>query len=219
MFKKIVIILMVCFCPASAHAVTYDDILAHKASPSRPFWGDHYQHKNVRWVLHQPYFEGATNDQLKEMEQEALEAVDERGQIDIGAVDLDGDGNDEYIKVIWTAYGGPAKGLVIDIYQDKELKSKIGSMNPQAEGYHPNFIVADIDSDKAPEIVTFAGVPDTAMSGSVDDDKPFEPRFADRFLKVSIYKYQDGDVKLSRQYLTRGKYEPYYLPADGKLPD
>jgi hypothetical protein len=79
--------------------------------------------------------------------------------------------------------------------------------------------VADIDSDKALEIVTFAGVPDPNMSGMVDDTKPFEPRFADRFLKVSVYKYQDGAVKLSRQYLTKGKYEPHYLPADGKLPE
>jgi len=204
--------------PAIAQAITYDDILAHKASTSRPFWGDHYQYEHVRWVSHQPYFEGATDEQLKEMEQEALEAVDERGQIDIGVVDLDVDGKDEYIKVIWTAYGGPAKGLVIDVYQDKELKSKIGSINPQAEGYHPNFIVANIDSDKAIEIVTFAGVPDPAMSGSVDDNKPFEPRFADRFLKVSIYKYQDGDLKLSGQYLTKGKYEPHYVPVNTGLP-
>lgn len=134
-------------------------------------------------------------------------------------MDLDGDGKDEYIKAIWTAYGGPAKGLVIDVYRNKELNNKIGSLDPQAERYHPNFIVADIDSDRTLEIVTFAGVPDPAMSGSVDDDKPFEPRFADRFLKVSIYMYQDGDLKLSRQYLTKGKYEPHYLPSDGKLPE
>jgi len=220
MMKRMAVFVMVaCFMPAIAQAVTYDDILAHKASSSRPFWGDHYQYEHVRWISHQPYFEGGTNEQMKEMEKEALEAVDERGQIDIGAVDLDADGKDEYIKVIWTAYGGPAKGLVIDVYQDKELKTKIGSINPQAEGYHPNFIVADIDSDKVLEIVTFAGIPDSEMSGSVDDDKPFEPRFADRFLKVSIYKYQGGDVRLSRQYLTKGKYEPHYVPGEGVLPE
>ena len=220
MMKKLVVLVIVaCFTPAIAQAVTYDDILAHKASVSRPYLGDHYQYEHIRWISHEPYFEGATAEQMKELEEEALEAVDERGQIDIGVVDLDADGKDEYIKVIWTAYGGPAKGLVIDVYGDKELKNKIASLSPQSEGYHPNFIVTDTDSDKALEIVTFTGVPDPAMSGAVDDDKPFEPRFADRFLKVSIYKYQNGAVNLSRQYQTKGKYEPHYLPVDGKLPE
>lgn len=220
MMKKWAVLLIVaCLIPAIAQAVTYDDILAHKASGSRPYWGDHYQYEHIRWISHEPYFEGATAEQMKELEEDALEAVDERGQIDIGAVDLDVDGKDEYLKVIWTAYGGPAKGLVIDVYRDKELNNKIGSISPQADGYHPNFMVADIDSDKALEIVSFAGVPDPAMSGAVDDDKPFEPRFADRFLKVSIYKYQDGAVKLSRQYQTKSKYEPHYMPVDGKLPE
>lgn len=56
------------------------------------------------------------------------------------------------------------------------------------------------------------------MSGMVDDKKPFEPRFADRFLRVSIYKYKDGTLKLNRQYLTKGKFEPHYVPVDKGLP-
>jgi hypothetical protein len=219
MRKTLILLIVACFLPAIVQAVTYDDILVNKASESRPYWGDHYKYEHIRWISHEPYFEGATAEQMKELEEEALEAIDERGQIDIGAVDLDADGKDEYIKVIWTAYGGPAKGLVIDVYTDKELKNKIASLSPQSEGYHPNFIVADIDSDKALEIVTFAGVPDLDMSGAVDDDKPFEPRFANRFLQVSVYKYQDGAMNLSRQYRTDGKYEPHYLITDGKLPE
>lgn len=216
--KKHIFIALIFFFPLWAHAVTYDDILAHKASSSKPYWGDYYQYKNIKWISHQPYFEGATDEQMKELEKAALEEVDDRGQIDIGSVDFNGDGKEHYLKVIWTAYGGPAKGLLIEEYQDKALKNKIATISPQSEGYHPNFKVEDVDSDGKLELITFAGVPDPNMSGMVDDKKPFEPRFADRFLRVSIYKYKDGTLKLSRQYLTKGKFEPHYMPPDTKLP-
>lgn len=220
MIKIIIIFLMVCFFPLSAHAVSYDDILAHKASTSKPFWGDYYQYKNIEWISHAPFMEGATDEAMKEMEQEALKPddereLDDRGQIDIGSVDFNGDGKAVYLKVIWTAYGGPAKGLVIEAYQDKALKNKIATVSPQSEGYHPNFKVEDVDADGKLELITFAGVPDPNMSGMVDDKKPFEPRFADRFLRVSIYKYKDGALKLSKQYLTKDKFEPHYVPEIG----
>lgn len=75
-----------------------------------------------------------------------------------------------------------------------------------------------MDSDGLLELITFAGVPDPNMSPAVDDDKPFEPRFANRFLRVSIYKFTEGTLKLDRQYLTTGKYEPHYLPFGKELP-
>nr|MBU1327898.1 hypothetical protein [Candidatus Omnitrophota bacterium] len=203
--------------PVLAHAVTYDDILVHKASDSRPFLGDHYEYKNIKWISHKPYFEGATDEQMKEMEQEMLEAVDERGQIDVGSVDFDGNGENEYLKARWTGYGGPAKGLIIEVYQDKELKNQIGFVNPQRKGYHPNFKVEDVDKDGSLELITFAGVPDPNMSSMYGDVKPFEPRFADRFLNVSIYKFTNGTLELSRQYLTKDKYEPHYIPDEGVL--
>lgn len=218
MIKKIFIVLMVCFFPTLAHAVTYDDILEHKANSSKPYWGDYYQYKNIKWISHQPYFEGATDEQMKELEKAAIEEVDDRGQIDVGSVDFNSDGKAVYLRVIWTAYGGPAKGLVIEAYQDKALKNRIATVSPQNEGYHPNFKVEDVDSDGKLELITFAGVPDPNMSGMVEDKKPFEPRFADRFLRVSIYKYKDGTLKLSRQYLTKVKYEPHYVPVDKGLP-
>jgi len=207
-------------CPISASAVTYDDILAHKASDSRPFWGDYYKYKNIKWISHKPYFEGATDEQMKAMEQEMLEAVDERGQIDIGSVDFDGNGENEYLKVRWTGYGGPAKGLIIEVYQDKELKNQIGFISPQRKGYSPNFKVEDVDSDGLLELITFSGVPDPNMSNKYGDDKPFEPRFASMFLNVSIYKFVDGLLELNRQYLTKDKYEPHYMPEGARaLPE
>lgn len=113
----------------------------HKANSSKPFLGDYYQYENIKWISHQPYFEGASAEQMNAMAEAALEEVDDRGQIDIGSVDFKGDGKEEYRKVIWTAYGGPAKGLVIEVYQDKDLKNKIATVSPQSEGYHPNLKV------------------------------------------------------------------------------
>ncbi len=217
--KIFILIIAIILYPISAHAITYDQILAHKASISKPYWGDYYEYKNVKWLSHTPSFlVDLTEEQMEELTKEALTAVDERGQIDIGSVDFDGDGKDEYIKVIWTAYGGPAKGLIIDIYTDKRLENKIISVNPQSEGYHPNFKIEDIDSDGFLELVTFTGVPDLAMSGAGNDEKPFEARFADRFLRVSIYKYEDSMLKLSQQYLTKEKFGPHYVPVDVGLP-
>ncbi len=216
--KKIIMLIALSLFSVSAYAVTYDQILEHKASTAKPFWGDYYEYKNIKWISHKLYFEGATDEQMKEMEQEAVDAVDERGQIDVGSVDFNGDGKNEYLKVIWTAYGGPAKGLVIEVYHDKNLKNKIASVSPESEGYHPNFKVEDVDGDGSLELVTFAGVPDPNMSSMVDDTKPFEPRFADRFLSASIYKYKNGTLALSRKYLTKEKFEPHYVPIGKGLP-
>ncbi len=210
MKKGVVLAVVACFMPALAQAVTFEDILANKASASRPYWGEHYQYENIRWISHMPYFEGLTDEEMAELEQEALQgALDERGQIDIGAVDFNRDGVDEYLKVIWTAYGGFARGLILEVYKDKELTDKIVSIRPQDDGYYPNFQIADIDLDGSLEIITFAGVPDPNMSARAGDGKPFEPRFVKRFLKVSVYKYQEGAFHLHSQHVTNEKFAPH----------
>jgi len=217
--KTIILVLALSFFPVTAYAVTYEQILEHKASTSRPFWGDVYKYKNIEWISHKIYFEGVSEKRLKEIEQEMLEAVDERGQIDVGKVDLNGDGRPEYLKVIWTAYGGPAKGLIIEPYDDEALKNRIGLAEPRTEGYHPNFKIEDVDKDGVLELITFVGIHDPKLPYLSDGDKPFEARFSDRYLEVRIYKYKNGTFRLSRKYTTKKKYEPHYLPKGDGLPE
>jgi len=208
--------------PFLAYAVSFEEIIVHKPSTSRPFWGNHYEYKNIDWISHVPHFEylkGLSEAQIKEVEQEWAEAIDERGQIDIGSVDFNDDGQREYLKVIWTAYGGPARGLVIEVYADEELQNKIASIDPQKDGYHPNFKIDDIDGDNSLELITFSGVSDPNMSNLYSDDKPFEGRFSNRALLVSIFKYKSSRFELDRQYVTNNKYEPHFVPDEGVLPE
>jgi hypothetical protein len=209
--KKILVFLAVLsFFPfAPAFAVTYDQLLAHHPSTTGPFWGQYCQYKNIQWLSHKPYFEGATDQQMKEAEQDAMDGeLDDRGQIDVGSVDFAGNGKKEYLKVIWTAYGGPAKGLIIEIYSDKALKHKIVAVSLEKDGDSPNFKIEAVDGHGSLELITFVGIP------ANDND----PRFDDMILQVKVFKYNNGKLELIRQYQTKNKYEPFYLPPPGVLP-
>jgi hypothetical protein len=217
MLKQVIILFIISALPVTVHAVTYDDILVHKASASRPFWGDHYEYKNIEWISHEPYFKGLDEEQLKGLAEEAVYAVDERGQIDIGKVDFNSDGKDAYIKAMWTAYGGPARGLVIEVYQDEALTDKIATISPQSEGYNPNFQIEDIDGDGLLELITFAGIMDDHTGNAMDEN--FQGRFSNMRLQVSIYKFMDYNLKLDKRYVTDNRYEPYYVPISNDLPN
>jgi hypothetical protein len=217
--KLVIIFLFIGSFTAPASALTYDEIVVNKVSNARPYWGEYYEYKNIEWISHQPYFEGLDDEEYRELEMEAIDAVDERGQIDIGRVDFNRDKEYQYIKVMWTAYGGPARGLIIDVYQDENLKSRIAIISPQKEGVNPNFKIEDIDGDGVLELITFSGQLDPNMSNVWDGDTPFQGRFSDMFLLVSIYKFIDGSFSLDYQYVTEHKYQPYYIPQDNMLPN
>jgi hypothetical protein len=215
--KLVITFLFIGSFTASASALTYDEIVVNKASNARPYWGEYYEYKNIEWISHQPYFEGLDDEQYRELEMEAIDAVDERGQIDIGRVDFNRDKEYQYIKVMWTAYGGPQRGLIIELYRDEALKYTIVTISPQSEGYNPNFKIEDIDGDGLLELITFAGIIDDHTGNAMDEN--FQGRFSNMRLQVSIYKFIDGSLKLDKRYITGNRYQPYYIPQDNMLPN
>ncbi len=184
--------MVICLFPLCVYAVTFDEMLAHKASNSQPFRDDIY--KNITWASHTPDPEG---------EPETAEA-DSRGQIDIGKADLDGDGAEETIKVIWGP-GVSDHSLNIELYKGD---AKIGSL--KAPGIQPNFKIEDIDADKKLEVIIWGAVADPNMSQyASDESKPFEAHSDLHLFKVEIYKLEKGKYILSKEYTSRKKYEPF----------
>ena len=192
--KQLILLLALLLIPLSAMAVTFDDMLVHKPSNTQTFWEYHY--KNITWVSHSPvpvpdYY---TSD----------EEADNRGQIDIGKVDLDGDGKAETIKVIWGP-GVSDHSLEIELYKGK---NKFGSFD--APGIQPNFKLEDIDGDKKLELVIWGAVADPKMSQIVTDkSKSFEGHSDPHLFKVRSYKLKQGEYKLFQEYISKKKYEPF----------
>lgn len=180
---------------SSAYAITFDDMLAHKATTDMPFWGDYY--KNIKWISHAP------DPNVKAVDGEA----DYRGQIDIGLMGLYGDRNQETIKVIW-GQGVSDHSLRLELYKDAEMKTHIATLEPA--GIQPNFKIEDMDGDGKLEIVLWGAVSDPSMSQDVGDaSKLFEGHSSLHLFTVSTYKLTDAGYKLSREYTTKEKYEPF----------
>jgi hypothetical protein len=197
-------VLAICLCPLIADAITFNDMLMWHPSKSQPFMGEH---KNIKWVAHTP-------DSLEDPEAEkaALEAVtgpdaeaDNRGQIDEGRIDLDGDGKDETIKVIW--YGGVSDhGLAIEVYTDNKLISTLKG----EYGIQSNYKIEDVDSDNKKEIIIWSGLWDFRM-GAEDGiaEDAYEGHSDSHKYVVATYKFVRGEYYLWDIYTTKKKYEPF----------
>lgn len=191
--KQLVATIIICLYPYIASAVTFNDMLVHKPSSKQTFWGCHY--KNIKWVSHtpEPIIDNSYGGE-----------ADYRGQIDIGNADLDGDGKNETIKVIWGT-GVSDHSLAIEVYKGSK---KFATLQPK--GIQPNFKVEDIDGDAKLEIVLWGAVDDPNMSQDISDEsKPFEGHSSPHLFMVSIYKLTDTGYKLSREYTSKKKYESF----------
>ena len=193
-------ILFIIVLPSTVYAMTFDDMLGHHPSISHHFMG---KHKNIKWISHTPFLP-------KEMEQDEInlpispDEADYRGQVDTGVVDLDGDGSEETIKVIW-GHGVSDHSLTIELY-----KGDIKLNSIEAPGIQPNFKLEDIDGDKKLELVIWGAVSDPNMSqDGADDSKPFEAHSVPHLFKLEIYKLEKGKYKLSKEYISKKKYEPF----------
>ncbi len=190
--KQLIVAVIICLYPILAHAVTFDDMLVHHPSKDQPFWG--YQYKNIKWVSHTPDHEGAP---------EGGEA-DYRGQVDIGKVDLDKDNIDETIKVTWGG-GVSDHSLAVGVYKGNKT---FATMQPK--GIQPNFKIEDIDGDGKLEIVLWGAVEDPKMNYLIgDESKPFEGHSSPHLFMVSVYKLTGAGYKLSKEYTSKKKYEPF----------
>lgn len=183
--------IIVCLYPSVVGAITFDDMLVHHPSGKKPFWG--YAYKNIKWVSHTPHGGAPAGGE-----------ADYRGQVDVGKVDLDKDNRDEIIKVTW-GLGISEHSLTIEIYKGNKNLAIL-----QPKGIQPNFKIEDIDSDGKLEIVLWGAVGDPKMSQlAADESKPFEGHSDPHLFIVSIYKLTDAGYKLSREYTSRKKYEPF----------
>ncbi len=202
--KDLTLLLALLLIPLSAMAITFDDMLVHHPSKSQPFMGEH---KNIKWVSHTP-------DSLKDpREEKALEEsvtgpdaeADGRGQVDVGKMDLDGDGKDETIKVIW--YGGVSDhGLAIEVYKDNKL---IATLRNEL-GIQSNYKIEDVDKDGRKEIIIWSGLWDPRMPGEDGvTETTYEGHSAPHRYIVATYKLIRGQYYLWDIYTTKKKYEPF----------
>ena len=191
-------VILICLCPLIANAVTFNDILVHHPSNTQPFWG--YAYKNIKWISHTPTsIVGIDPDE---------EEADFRGQVDIGLVDLNGDGKEVIIKIVWGP-GVSNHSLIIVLYKDSEMRELISYLEPS--GIQPNFKVEDIDNDGKLEIVLWGAVADPKMD---NDTSKTSKSFAERhsvphLFKVDVYKLDNDKYMLQKSYISKQKYEPF----------
>jgi len=133
-----VLSLVIWLIPLPARAITFDEMLGHHPSKSHPFIGEH---KNIKWISHEPI---PAVGGVPEGE------ADDRGQVDVGKIDLDGDGKDETIKAIW-AGGVSDHGFTIEVYKDNKLISTLKGL--WEFGIQPNCKIEDADKDGRRAIV------------------------------------------------------------------
>ena len=210
--KQFIIVVMICLCPLIASAVTFDDMLGHHPSKVQPFMGEH---KNIKWISHTP-------DALKDPEAEkaAEESVtgpnaeaDDRGQVDVGRIDLDGDGKEETIKVIWNG-GVTDHILTIEVYRYNKLISTL--KGGVGGGIQSNFKIMDVDGDGKKEIIIWSGLWDFRLPGEEDvTEATCEGHSMPHRYVVATYKFIKGnefrkdDYCLWAIYTTEKKYEPF----------
>jgi len=139
------LVLAIWLIPLPARAITFDEMLGHHSSKSQPFMGEH---KNIKWISHEPFLP-------KEMESDVISPTeaDYRGQVDIGKIDLDGDGKEETLKIIW-GHGVSDHSLTIEVYKGDKLISTLKG----EYGIQSNYRIADIDKDGKQEIIIWSGL-------------------------------------------------------------
>jgi len=195
MLKRIYILVIIFLYPLAANALTFDEMLVRHPSKSQPFMGEQ---KNIKWVSHTP-------DGPEEAFTGPNAEADDRGQIDVGEIDLDSDGKSETVKVIW--HGGVSDhGLVIEVYKDNKLISTLKG----EYGIQSNYKIENVDSDNKKEIIIWSGLWDFRMPGEdgVTEDN-YEGHSGLHRYVVAIYKFFRGEYYLWDIYTTKKKYEPF----------
>ena len=177
-----------------AFAIDLNDMLLHKAQKFEPFWGNHC--KNIKWIKHVP------DETAESYEGEAGSG----GQTDIGIVDLDGDGKDEEIRVIW-GHGVTDHSLTIELYKND---IKFDTLKPICGGIQSNYKFEDLDGDGKLEIIIWEGMWDFRMPGEDDiTEETYEGHSGLHRYVVATYKLLREKCYLWDIYTTKKKYEPF----------
>jgi len=195
MLKQIYILLIVFLYPLAANAITFDEMLVRHPSKSQPFMGEQ---KSIKWVSHTP-------DGSEEAFTGPNAEADDRGQIDVGEIDLDSDGKVETVKVIW--HGGVSDhGLTIEAYKDNKL---IATLKGEY-GIQSNYKMEDVDSDNKKEIIIWSGLWDFRLPGEDGiTENNYEGHSDPHRYVVATYKFFRGEYYLWNIYTTKKKYEPF----------
>ncbi|MFC1709767.1 hypothetical protein ACFL2J_06930 [Candidatus Omnitrophota bacterium] len=165
-----------------------------------------YDYEHIEWVSHTPYLPD-------EMEGEVIspDEADYRGQVDMGEVDVDGDGIKEAIKVVWGG-GVSDHSLTIEVYKDDKLISTLNGVH----GIQSNFKIKDADGDGRKEIIIWSGLWDFRMPGEDDiTEDNYEGHSGPHRYVVATYKLIKGnEFRPDKYYLwdiytTKKKYEPF----------
>ena len=192
MNKKNLLVVFAMLCTAPLYASSFEELLTHTASTSRPFFAN--SSTCLRWIEHLPSSPIGPEGE-----------ADSRGQIDIAETDLDGDGKDETIKAIWGP-GVTDHSLTIELYKGKAL---FDTVQPLA-GIQPNYKVEDIDGDGNYEIIIWGGLWDPRMPGEDGvTEKTREGHSGLHRYVVATYKLLRGQYYLWDAYTTKKKYEPF----------
>ena len=200
MLKRIYILVIIFLYPLAANALTFDEMLVRHPSKSQPFMGEQ---KNVKWVSHTP-------DGPEEAFTGSDAEADSRGQVDEGRIDLNSDGKDETIKVIWGP-GVSDHSLTIEIYKDNKLISTLGD---ELGGIQANYKIEDVDKDGRKEIIIWSGMWDPRLPGEDDiTEATYEGHSGLHRYVVATYKLIDSSSGyqyiLLDIYITKKKYEPF----------
>jgi len=166
--------------------------LAIFAEDKSPFLNGY--HENIRWTTHTP--------------QPTFGVSAQKGQIDEGKSDVDGDGAEENIKVTW-GEGMTDHSLTIEINRNDPEHSSLGALGPIA-GVQPNYKFEDQDADGKLEIIVWGGLWDYEISGEAEDG---QHRYVVATYKLFSHGYVLWDV-----YTTRVKYEPFFSRSEKGLP-
>ena len=190
--------------PLITGAKDFDDMFGSHPSKTQPFIGEQ---KNIEWVSHTP-------DTLKDPAEEkaAEEAVtgpnaeaDDRGQVDVGKIDLYGDGKKETIKAIWGG-GVSDHSLIIEVYKDKKLISTFKN----EFGIQPNYKIEDLYHGGRKEIIIWSGLWDFRLPGEDGaTEKTYEGHSAAHRYIVATYRPLRGEYYLWDVYTTKKKYDPF----------
>ena len=157
-----------------------------------PFQNGYYE--NIRWNSHTAH--------------PTFGAADEKGQVDEGKTDVDGDGADEDIKVTW-GQGLNDHSLTIEITRTQPEKISLGALGPVA-GVQPNYKLEDLDADGKIEVIVWGGLWDYEIGAEAELDPH-------RYV-VAVYKLLSGGYALWEVFTTRTKYDPYFLRTEKGLP-
>ena len=172
------------------------------AQIQQPLFGSHYQ--NIKWSSHLP---NPTD-----------EGEVERGQIDIGRVDLNGDKKGAFIKVIWST-GVSNKLLTIELYKDKALHELISKIKPITD-MQPNFKLEDLDGDGKLAVIVWSALWDPRLSGEEGVTKStFEGHSSPHKYVVATYKLVRNEYLLWNVYTTVKRYEPFFTWEQKGLPE